>query len=82
MKVKYIGETFYNGFGLTNNKTYECTDIIEEGFLEIIDDENEETLYPIVNPRPIDDSSIGGKWEIVEDDNNLLKKEFEKYNLL
>ena len=82
MKVKYIGETFYDGFGLTNNKTYECTNILEEEkCLEIIDDEEEKCLYSIINPRPIDGSSKGGKWVIIEDTNNLLQKTFDKLNI-
>lgn len=75
MKVKYIGETFYNGFGLTNNKIYECLDILEEEkMLEIIDDDEETSLYPIDNPRPLDGSSEGGKWLIIEDKDNKLSK--------
>lgn len=83
MKVKYIGESFYNGFGLTNNKIYTCTNIAEEEeCLEIIDDDQEEFLYPIKNPKPLDGSSKGGKWEIIEDPNGLLTKKFKELNLL
>lgn len=83
MKVKYIGETFYNGLGLTNNKIYECIDIDEEAeLLEIIDDEEESTLYPIIDPRPLDGSSRGGKWEIIEDESGKLEKIFKKLNLI
>ena len=75
MKVKYVGETFYNGFGLTNNKIYECLNIlVEDEMLEIIDDDNEKSLYPIDNPRPLDNSSKGGKWIIIEDKNNKLSQ--------
>lgn len=86
MKVKYIGQTF-GIFGLTNGKIYECTEVDEDtGALRIIDDEgpaywetdeNEKDgyLYSPTNPRPIDGSSPGGKWEIVEDDEKgSLKK--------
>lgn len=81
MKVKYIGETFYNGFGLTNNKIYDCIDIdYNLKCLEIIDDEGEESLYPIENPRPLDGSSNGGRWEIVEDKDNKLSAYLPKIN--
>lgn len=79
MKVKYIGQSF-GIFGLTNGKIYECTEIDElSGALRIIDDEGpayweldegekDGYLYSPTNPRPIDGSSPGGKWEIIEDD--------------
>ena len=83
MKVKYVGESFYNGFGLTNNKIYECVDIAdEEECLEIIDDEGENFLYPIRDPKPLDASSKGGKWEIIEDENGYLTKKFKELNLI
>lgn len=82
MKVKYIGETFYNGLGLTNGKIYECLGIdYDLNSLIIIDDEEEETLYSIINPKPIDKSSKGGKWEIIEDNNGQLRKKFEELKL-
>lgn len=83
MKVKYVGETFYNGLGLTNDKVYECIDIDEDAeLLEVIDDEEENTLYPIDNPKPVDGSSKGGKWEIIEDENGRLTEIFKKLNLI
>lgn len=36
--------------------------------MRIVDDEGEDYLYSAINPAPIDGSSPGGKWEIVEDD--------------
>ena len=43
MKLKYIGETFYDGLGLTNGKIYEC--LGEEGlFYRVIDDSDEDVL--------------------------------------
>lgn len=75
MKVKYIGDTFYDGFGLTNGKIYDCVDIDEEiQCLVIIDDDDDECLYPIINPKPLDGSSSGGKWEIIKDINGMLAK--------
>jgi len=61
MKLKYTGESFYSGFGLTKDKTYECLGI-ELNMLRIIDDEEEDYLYP---------ANIG--WEIIEDKDGELK---------
>lgn len=62
MKLKYIGETFYDGLGLTNGKIYEC--LGEEGlFYRVIDDSDEDYLYSQTNTAPLDGSSKGGKWE-------------------
>lgn len=70
MKVRYVGPTFgYGAFGLTSNKVYECISV-EYGLLRIIDDEEEDYLYSPINPAPLDRSSPGGKWEIIEDDEN------------
>ncbi len=71
MKVKYIGESF-GVDGLTNNKVYNCLGV-ESGMLRVIDDSGEDYLYSARNPRPLDGSSKGGKWEIVEDNNDILK---------
>ncbi|WP_270483093.1 hypothetical protein [Lactobacillus crispatus] len=65
MKLKYIGETFYDGLGLTNGKIYEC--LGEEGpFYRVIDYSDEDYLYSKTNPAPLDGSSKGGKWKIVK----------------
>ena len=63
-KLKYIGETF--GIDeLTNGKIYSA---IEDGddMYRVVDDSDEDYLYDKYNPRPTDDSSKGGKWEIIE----------------
>ena len=81
MKVKYIGESF-GAVSLTSGKIYECT-AYENGMLRIIDDSEEDYLYSVVNPRPLDGSSKGGKWEIVEDDeNNTLINLFKALKLI
>ncbi len=82
MRVKYVGPSF-GAFGLTNGKVYECTEIHKlTGALRIIDDEGpaywdpapeegpDGYLYSAKNPRPADGSSPGGRWEIIEDDEN------------
>lgn len=70
MKVKYVGETF--GVALTNGTIYKCLGVEDiPGFgimLRVIDDTEEDYLYSAKNPAPLDGSSPGGKWEIIEDD--------------
>ncbi len=66
-RVKYIGESFYNGGGLTNGKIYDCLGV-EGPSLRIVDDEEMDYLYSSTKPAPIDMTSPGGKWEVVEDD--------------
>ncbi len=65
MKVKYIGESF-GVDSLTNGKIYECIGI-EEPFLRVIDDSEEDYLYDILSPCDLN-SNASGKWEIIEDD--------------
>ena len=36
--------------------------------LRIVDDSGEDYLYSVSDPAPLDMSSPGGKWEVVEDD--------------
>ena len=65
MKLKYIGESF--GIDeLTSGKIYEAKE--ENGMYRVIDDSGEDYLYSKENPAPLDGSSIGGKWEIMEND--------------
>ncbi|WP_270457388.1 hypothetical protein [Lactobacillus gasseri] len=65
MKVRYAGEIFYSGLGLTNGKVYVVLD--KKGpFYRIIDDSGEDYLYSKTNPAPRDGSSKGGYWNIVE----------------
>ena len=64
MKIKYVGESF-GAVSLTNGKVYDA--IIEnEDFYRVIDDSGEDYLYSRVNPAPLDGSSPGGTWEIIE----------------
>ncbi|MPN05613.1 hypothetical protein SDC9_152864 [bioreactor metagenome] len=66
MKVKYTGKSF-GVDSLTDGKTYECLGI-EYDLLRIIDDSGKDYLYSSINPAPLNKSSPGGKWSIVEDD--------------
>ena len=63
MKIKYIGPSF-GVDSLTNGKIYDATE--EDGMYRVIDDSGEDYLYSKENPAPLDGSSPGGKWEIVE----------------
>ncbi|MBQ7937158.1 MAG: hypothetical protein IJ283_01495 [Oscillospiraceae bacterium] len=64
MKLRYIGESFGID-SLTNGKIYEAE--YENGMFRVIDDSGEDYLYSIDNPAPLDGSSKGGKWEIIEE---------------
>lgn len=83
MKVQYIGETF-GAVSLTSEKIYDCLGVELEGrALRIVDDSEEDYLYGIVNPRPLDGSAPGGKWKIIEDDEqSTLKKAFAAKGLI
>lgn len=63
MKLKYVGESF-GVDSLTNGKIYEATD--EGNFYRVIDDSGEDYLYSKIKPAPLDGSSPGGRWEIIE----------------
>lgn len=65
MKLRYIGQTFYHGLGLTNGKVYEATE--DHGMYRVIDDEEEDYLYSMTEPGPPDGSTPNGRWEIVEE---------------
>lgn len=73
LKIKYIGESF-GVDGLTNGEIYECLGE-DMGLLRVIDDSGEDYLYSVGNPKPLDGSSKGGRWEIVEDDDKGTLKE-------
>lgn len=60
MKLKYVGESF-GVDSLTDGKIYECVE--ENGMYRVIDDSDEDYLYSMQNPAPLDGSSKGGKWE-------------------
>jgi hypothetical protein len=84
MKVKFVGETF-GAVSLTDGVIYECIGVEDCGgevlALRIIDDEGlpywekeddepDGYLYSAKNPSPFDGSSMGGHWEIIEDNEN------------
>lgn len=65
MKLKYKGESF-GVDSLTDGKIYEATEE-NEMMYRVIDDSGEDYLYSKTNPAPLDGSSKGGKWEIIEE---------------
>ena len=69
-KVKYIGENF-GVKSLTNGKTYDVINI-ELPFIRIIDDSNEDYLYSVYTPSSLENPTLCGKWEIVNDPKNIL----------
>ena len=79
-KVKYIGETF-GAVSLTNGKIYECSvdedDETDFGWIRVVDDSGGGYLYHPINPRPLDNSSIGGQFEIIEEEDGTITKLIE-----
>ena len=73
MKVKYHGKSFGGGYtGLTDGKEYVCLGV-EYDLLRIVDDEGEDYLYSASAPAPQSSPKDGGKREITEDTDNVLK---------
>lgn len=69
MKARYIGDSFYNGRGLTDGKIYEIIGE-EDGMYRVIDDEGEDYLYSVTNPgcpTLSPDERRPGRWEIIEE---------------
>ncbi len=73
MKLRYIGESF--GIDrLTDGKIYEA--VVEDGMYRVMDDSGEDNLYSMTHPAPLDGSSPGGYWEIVDD----IKEKIHEYD--
>lgn len=64
MKLKYVGESF-GVDSLTNGKIYDAT-IEDDYYYRVVDDSGEDYLYSRTNPAPLDGSSPGGKWVLIE----------------
>lgn len=79
-RLKYIGQSF--SFGLTDGKTYDCTEIDENGLLRIVDEDSwgesaDGYLYSAISPGELDGSKKG-IWEIIEDPTGMLSALFER----
>lgn len=61
--VKFVGKTF---FSFIDGKNYYVLGY-DSAYFRIIDESNEDYLYLIKNPRPLNESSWDGKFELVED---------------
>lgn len=72
-RVKYIGESF-GVDSLTDGQIYDVLEVLSDGLIRVIDDSEEDYLYSDTNPAPLDASSKGGKWVIVEDKKGVLSK--------
>ena len=42
--------------------------------IKIVDDSGEDYLYDLNNPKPLDDSSKGGRFYIIDDVKGILSK--------
>ncbi len=70
MKVKYRGSSF-GVDGLFDNHIYEVLEVDNlTGALRIIDESGEDYLYSPTEPKSACGDYLGGKFEIVEDDND------------
>lgn len=66
LRLKYLGESF-GAASLTDGKVYEgWADPDISGMYRVIDDSGEDYLYSMDNPAPLDGSSKGGKWKILD----------------
>ncbi|HCT97556.1 MAG TPA: hypothetical protein DIC28_03380 [Aerococcus urinaeequi] len=71
-RVLYTGESF-GVDSLTKGQKYNVVRD-EFGTLTIVDASEEDYIYDFNNPRPLDGSSKGGNFTIVDDPRKLLKK--------
>ena len=70
--VKYVGKSF-GVECLTDGKIYPVVGI-EDEFIRVIDDSDEDYLYSITTPSSLEDLDLCGKWEIVDDPFGVLKE--------
>lgn len=81
--LEYIGEAIYIGesFGvdsLTNNVKYLIVKDKNQT-LKVVDDSEEDYIYDLKNPKPMDGSSEGGQFYYLDDPNGILKNYMEEY---
>ncbi|MGT2757548.1 MULTISPECIES: hypothetical protein [Streptococcus] len=61
-KLRYVGESF-GVDSLTNGNIYDVLEFLPDDLVRVVDDSGEDYLYSFTNPKPIDGSSVGGRWE-------------------
>ena len=71
-EVKYVGESF-GVDSLTDGIIYNVVKD-EKGMIKIVDDSGEDYMYDLINPKPLNNSSPGGRLTIVDDPNGELAK--------
>lgn len=69
--LEYVGKVKYVGESLTDDVTYSVARD-EAGTIKIVDDSEEDYIYDLVNPKPLNGSSPGGKFSIIDDPNKKL----------
>lgn len=76
--LEYVGQVKYSGesFGVDSLTDGEVYDVVrdETGMIKIVDDSEEDYIYDLVNPKPLNGSSPGGKFRIIDDPNKELGK--------
>ena len=71
-KVKYVGKSF-GVESLTDGNTYLVVGI-ERPFIRVIDDSEEDYLYSIIKPGSMEDPDLCGKWVVIDDPTNEIRK--------
>jgi hypothetical protein len=79
-RLKYKGQSF-GVDALTDGEIYDVIEVLTDDLVRIVDDSGEDYLYSMKNPVPLDGSSKGGRWELVEDYKGIIKEEFKKQGI-
>ena len=58
---------------LTDGKIYDVVSV-EDGFLRVIDDSDEDYLYSCGIPSSLNKTDLCGKWVVIEDSQGILKE--------
>ena len=68
MAQKYgdLKARYRNAICLVMDESHIYEAMEEDGMYRVIDDSGEDYLYSMTNPAPLDGSSKGGYWEIIE----------------
>lgn len=75
--VKYEGESF-GVDSLTDGKDYFIVKD-KEGWLKVVDDSDEDYIYSLSKPQPVDGFSRGGIFRYIDDPSGILVNYMEKY---